>query len=468
MAKKKTSTRAKASPDVHEDTSSVSYVGDSTTGSLLQAALKKKMKTESVFDGTSSLGLEYGLAMPSLAARAIFSSSCYMLGKLVMVVGKQGSNKSAFMTELQRWHFCSGGFGAQVHTENKDQPRLRLGTFGHNMTWFNEYMTVFPNSTEETQQYITAFAQLYREQCSKKGAIRPFALGQDSLTAKSSEATQKKILDSGHADKSYDDAQNAGLITKYMKSFWPMVEDLPFSWIVVNHIGDKMPTPGQFTLSRQPPEKTSPGGKFQKYAEGVEIEASASKQFQIQSGGKLFTGHTCTFKINKNGWGPKSFPIKVNFLWWFEPDPAKPGHFRQTFTWDWHSATIRLWETAKTYAPKTYAQLTDVCDMRVGDGTPSGMCWSKRLGVPKSDPISYQQMSLLLETKPELLLEIYAVLQIIERPVLAPGQDFRKVIHKKTEAIEVESWKIFQDHQQVPLIDGDAEVEEQATSTEEG
>ena len=465
--KKATRKKGTRKGDVHEDTGDVAYVGSKTAGALLRGSLQKKLKTMAIYDGHAAVDLQLGIAMPALSARMIFSSAAYLLNKMVMIVGKKGSNKSAFMTEIQRWHYCAGGLAGLVHSENKDQPELRNGTFGHNASWIEEYNVLFPKTTEETQAAMTAHALSYREHCKLNGATRPYAVGLDSLAARGSEKTLEGITEDGHAVQGYDAAKNAGLITTYMKSFWSMVEGLPFSWVVVNHIKEKMST-STFKLGHAPPEKTSPGGELQKYLEGVELELSASKQFQMRSGGNLFTGHTCTFSCNKNGWGPKSYPVKVDFLWWFEPDPANPGKFRQQFVWDWHTATIRIWKDLEKYLPETHKQLHEVCDIRTKvksqsgsqKSLPAGMCWSKRLDIPETEPVTYSQASMILETKPDLLREIYAVLQIIDRPTLAPGQDYIKVLAKKQERAVVEAWQVFQEQQRVPVILGDAEVTE--------
>jgi hypothetical protein len=117
----------------------------------------------------------------------------------------------------------------------------------------------------------------------------------------------------------------------------------------------------------------------------------------------------------------------VRFKTWYNEDA--PGVSRLHSRFEWWEAGILLLEDgvglSTTKKASLLPKLKEVCHVQTKSGGAAGkLYYCKRLDVSASDAMSAHELGVLLETRPEVLGDIYAVLGIQRRPFFRPGVEF--------------------------------------------
>jgi len=354
----------------------------------------------------ADVGVVTGIPLPSLVMRYFFRSTVFPLSKIVPLTGQEGSCKSAFLYEIMRWHYMANGGAALAQNENKDSPELRRSILKYNPEWASKFFKEDTTSLEEWQEFLirtlSSTKEIY-EDSKTAGAVWPLILGVDSITATGTAAELENIHSDGFASRGF--AVMANLISRFMRAMPGQLRNYPFTVVGTNHL-----KPGTDAMGR--PKDDIPGGKSVKFMETYEIKMVRIKDIDKANYG----GITVQFTLQKNSLGPSRFSVKADLLWWRAPGPN--GKPRQETAWDWETASIELLLAFESCKGKKglYRRLQEVCDIHVISKT-TRKAWSNVLGVPKDSPTTFRQLGRLLETRQDILVQLYEILGIEVRTV---------------------------------------------------
>jgi len=228
------------------------------------------------------------------------------------------------------------------------------------------------------------------------------------------------IMELGYAKKHYASAAN--IITDYMKALPSIMAGCPFSLVAVNHL-----KPGKDANNNT--IYTTPGGKSMKFAESYEMR-------MVRRGHPIGFGDVSGVDIDvtmvKNTLGESKYRVPLRFMWQVFRDKS------QFSWWDWHYSSIEfLVRLEKTKGCKAlWEEIMSIVDLREATFGQNGRVWSEKLGLPKEAKSTFQQASLALEARPDLLSQIYPLLGIMEEPALMPGLDYRLQLEQSFIAAE--------------------------------
>ena len=111
---------------------------------------------------------------------------------------------------------------------------------------------------------------------------------------------------------------------------------------------------------------------------------------------------------------------------WYQKDAN--GDWKLQTEYDWPGATVRMLlcdGMTKTTAAILEPRIKSVIDIHEKAGGAKGkLYWSDRLDVPSAEAMPISDLGRLIEANPELLIELYKVLNIQRRPMYVPGKDF--------------------------------------------
>lgn len=192
----------------------------------------------------------------------------------------------------------------------------------------------------------------------------------------------------------------------------------PLTFVGVNHL--KMATDaqtGQVDLN-------IPGGWALKF------QCAAIVQMERMGKVKEYSNYKAAnvrFNTIKNSYGVDNIRAMVRFKTWYQEDAPGVQRLHSRFEW-WEAGILFLATGAgltqanqKIMVPK----MREVCDIREKSGGSAGkLYWSKRLGVSANDAMPAHDLGVLLERRPDVLTDIYAVLNITQQPYFKPGVDF--------------------------------------------
>jgi RecA/RadA recombinase len=384
----------------------------SMTSDLLAGVVSKLNANKDIaaFNTGMSVANDVGIPLPALALRYLFQITAIPLSRIVQLIGEEGSAKSAFLTEMARWVLLHDGLYFFAENENKDTRTLRSSLLSWEDKLIKRVVDQPTKYMEAWQMFLTRSIESAKHlQMLKTGPGRtiPILFGVDSLTGTASKATIDKVIAQGFASKSYADV--AYLVAQWMRCTPELIGNFPFLFVATNHAKPAKDDMGN-------PIYNVPGGKGTKFMETFE--------FLLKRVGDLKKANTkgirIRFKNMKNSLGPGRKTIEANMLWQIIPHGEG---FRQMTAWDWHTASIEMLQTFETEA-KTRDAIKDVTGIRV-TSVSKKLCYSDLLGAgDKSNPISYFQMSQILETRPDVLAKLYPVLHITPCVPFAPGHDY--------------------------------------------
>lgn len=402
---------------------------DSSIDTMFASAIepiKAATGLDGIYLGADLERIIVGLPLPALCLRYLFQSTIFPLGRVIQFAGPFGSCKSAMLYELMMWHMVYGGGAALAECENKDAVQMRNGILQYNPTWLRRITYGEANKLQEWQSFLTANLiqfQTASDLPGGPGRTIPICCGIDSLTAVDSAAEIDKVTEAGYSALGY--AQQANLITRYMRQgVVHRLRGYPFTIAGTNHLKQQMTAakPGM------PPPMKSPGGEAVNFMATFLVEMSRIKDIERED----YEGIRVGLKMAKNSIGPSRKRIESQLLWWQEMDPAT-GIFRQRFAWDWHTATVELLLSfcdPKSHKKTLGNNLREITGI-VKD--PGGKAHSRVLGI--RDPVDYRLVGMELETRQDLLAQIYPMLGISPYSVFQPGLDYRTMLDEATRSV---------------------------------
>lgn len=355
------------------------------------------------------------LPVPAFIVRYLLQNEGLPLSCIYQAVGPQASYKSTFVAEVIRWHRLCGGKGILLEAETKPTPELRNSV----LNWDEKACLVEDCELQEHWQDKTTFytkeIQKLAAQNGGPGRTRPYCIAVDSLTGKASAQTIKKIDEEGHAGLHYPvEAKN---IADYMRAYPQKLLGWPITFIGVNHMKIAKDDKGNIDYN-------IPGGWALKFQCAAIFEMERMGKIQEYANYKAATIRMGTIK---NSYGPDRIRINVRFKTWYQEDA--PGTFRLHSRFEWWEAGILFLAEGKGLSEAQgkvlLPRLKDVCDVKEKSGGSMGkLYYSNRLGITAGDAMSAHDLGVLLETRPDVLADIYGVLGVQRRPFFRPGVDY--------------------------------------------
>lgn len=386
---------------------------------MRDAGIDKLGRTD-IAIGADCEAMTVGLPLPSLALRYLFQSTVFSLGRIIQLIGKEGSCKSAFLYELYRWHCVYGGGYAHIENENKDSPLLRNSILERNPVWTRRGLMCPSRSLEEWQNALTYYTDYFMTEMNRAGGpgrILPTILGVDSLTGTSPEAEQAKTVAEGHASRGYP--LMANLITRYMRDRSTVHRGYPITIASTNHLKVNKDDRGMN-------QKTTPSSGQVDFMATYIIEMARAigggDIDQIQ--GEKRTGLRLSLTATKNSLGPSRRRIDAEFIWWWERD--EQDHPRQCHRWDWDTAAIEMLVRLGDNRKADATEVNKIIHLNAKKTHPRTV-WSKTLGIPEASPLSWREAGQILESRTDILHALYPELGILEGYYFQPGIDYRQM-----------------------------------------
>ncbi len=381
---------------------------------------KSRFGDDKVFTGKESESRLVGLQLPALALRYLYQCNIMPLSRVEQITGTQESCKSAFLYEKYRWIRCNGGKNYHIENESKDSDSLRLSIMNY------DYSAVDPFISESLDEWQTYLTYLTGDKAVKRvligtkeapgpGKTVPIGFGVDSLTAKASREVQNKMEEQGYADRVHP--VDALKLSSYLKFMPQKLVGWPFWFGAINHLKPQKTAVGAIDYH-------TPGGYSIKFQETFETRLARIADVDSGDNGVLIK-----FVTQKNSLGPGRKTINAAFRWYFDKDTG-----RQRSYWDWHSATIDLLDKGLK-SGSMRSSCMEVCDIHTKSAGGKKV-WSRALGIPESDPVSYGEAGMVLESRPELLTQLHKLLGVREYSIFKPGIDYNQQLKNAVVAVE--------------------------------
>jgi len=353
------------------------------------------------------------LPVPAFSMRYLIQNEGLPLSCMYQAVGPEASYKSTFAMEVVRWHRLCGGRGLLCEAETKPTSELRNSV----LNWDLKAVDIEDCETfEDWQRKLTRYTVGLQKRMEKAGTRDiPWCAVVDSLTGKASEHTLKNIQKVGHANLHFP--VEARQMADYMRAYPQMLLGWPFTFVGVNHM----------KINRNPDgtvDYNIPGGWALKF------QCSAIFELEKMGGIKEFNNYkaaTIRFSMLKNSYGADDSKIKVRFKTWLQEDA--PDTFRLHSRFEWWEASILFIATGNglsaAKAQRLVPKMKEACDIHEKSGGSRGkLYWSNALGVPSSEAMPPHDLGMILETKPDVLKDLYNVTGIQRRQFFRPGVDF--------------------------------------------
>jgi hypothetical protein len=391
-------------------------------------------------------GLLVGLPLPALSCRMLFRCDSFPIGRTWELAGEEGSCKTALLSEICRWHAIYGGGGHIAETENKDAATLRNGILQWNERWIRQRVDMSYCDTLEQWQAATTFKLRYLQKQMddpklKIGRTIPYMCGVDSLTAVDTQSNVDATMEAGHSKIGF--SQIANLVSRYMRQGpATLMREYPFSLVVTNHM---KPTQD----ARGIKQDHVVGGKSLPFASTLRIYMYRVSDIDTQQHG----GIRVKMKLQKNSMGAsRAMPIECEMIWFRETVPWMPKPVKR-FVWDWHSATVEALDrlTATKGKVELGKQLLEICGIRTESKT-LRTAYSKVLGIPKSDPQHYRIVAQELEKRPDILEQMYPLLDIEVLPKFKAGVDYREICAAVDTEAAKKAESLYQETTELPEI----------------
>lgn len=382
---------------------------DSVMDAMFQNMAEKLGSDECIMTQQQSEERIIGIPLPSLALAYIFQNDVLPFGRSLTLNGLQAGGKSSLMTEIMRWHNSYAGVSNLIENETKDYPDIRQGIFLHDEQLLRRIKIVQTAQVEEWQTAMTVAldnAKKFMKTAGKRAT--PVCIGLDSVAGKLARGQSAKISESGSASRGYSDV--ALLTSQYMQDMPRKLINMPVTIIGIQHLKkDKDPKTGINILS-------TPGARAIKFFETFEIEVTRKKPIELVDEGGVHT----TLTTRKNSMGPYPRSINVIFRWWWSEHPVT-GQWVQWFVWDWYDATIEMLVNFAKDQKTLYNRINQVVDLHPMKSR--RRIWSRELGIPESDPVTYHDAGAILESRGDVLVELYKLLGIHRRRRFRMGED---------------------------------------------
>ncbi len=390
---------------------------------IMDRLQKEKGDPDIVMIGSDET-VDVGIPFPSFSLEYLFGITVYPLGRIVMVVGPEASVKSGFVFEITRWFKESAGHAFTLESESKFSKTFAQSIIGYEYARATGLVPC--DGIDDWQSHMQAiFSELKLRMIGTKtnkgpGMVWPVHMTVDSIMGKSMMESQHRIEKKGHAGR--DHPVEAQSITKFMRKIPQDIRRWPFAITAVNHLKAKKTEQG-FLI------RDKPGGMGLNFQETFEIEMARVKRMHM----KDYEVLRLRMKCAKSSLGIDQRSILVDVLFWDEPaDADNPdGSWRQKTVFNWHGATIDLLLGMEGSERKRWAGDKDVDDPGVLDlhrqdlGNKGKGVWSKTLGIPKTDPVSFAEAGAILSDNDEVMLKLRHHFGIKIFREFEPGVDYR-------------------------------------------
>jgi len=388
---------------------------------------RRETGSQSIVVGSETGQLIFGLRFPAFCLEYLFDSNVLPLSRMINIIGKPHSNKSAFVYEIFRWFRNRGGGGVLLENETKFAEDLCRSI----MCWPSKDSYIYyPSDSMEGWQagllsVLTLLKKLFTGTKSEPGPGRkvPMALAVDSLSGKMSKTTIKKIVEEGYASKTHPN--EALSLSKFLGMIPQEIADWPFCFLTTNHLKSKSDNRG-IAIDHQP------GGESVRFQETYEVRMG--KQSVIDT--LDHQGVVLKMKLTKSSLGQCDRWIETRCLWWHERDDS--GKMRQSTVWDWNWATIRNLIIMTKNKKEIGDRIREVVDLNAVAEGGDGKAWSRQLGVSKDSAVSYSELGLLLQKNKAVLTRLRDLFGIKRRNVFNPDVDYLQQIEKVKARIKSE------------------------------
>lgn len=408
------------------------------------AEARKKFGHKSVFLGSESETLVIGIPCPALAFEYVIAQDCFPLGLVMQIVAKHGVGKSGLLAEFGRWFDLAGGGMVLCENETKFNPHWYTSIMGKEV--YDRMVMHRCKSVEGWQRHLTFGIKNMRADMmgtkEKPGPGRSFPVlfGVDSIMGKMSEENQEKIVGKAADPKKgkkgskpttgegFAQARSfpieAGSITKYMRTVPQLMDDWPFSLVLINHLRMKTDDMGNA-------ERNKTGGEQVNFQESFELEIKKIGGHAKKIAAADFEGVPLQISCEKNSFGPTGRKIQVRLLWWHEPDPITGRPFQKT-VWDWDWATVHLLNSllngdASTYLKAKLKKMDFHIDITSAGDVDNG-AWSETLGMKEKEALTWSEVGAMIREDDKLMDQLRDALGIARRPLLTG--DYMKQLSK--------------------------------------
>jgi hypothetical protein len=384
------------------------------------------------------------IPLPALVLEWYLGVDGWPLSRSVSVAAEYHVGKTAFLTDIVRWHRLMTGRGIVACTEgDKDSPTLRQSILNYDLN-----AMAYDNfgSVEDWQKHLTnASKKVMALFKSKPELTSPVCFGTDSVVGALCRNKIKGIWEDGHA--SADFATEAKLYGDWLRTFTNMaLAGNPFTFVGTSHIYEvanrKAGLPAKIVVS---------GGIKQLYAAAISILMKHVKKIDYVN----LKGQIVNFSLLKNTLaGTRHYNRFDCGLYWTKGEDGV-----QHTWWDWDEATIWLLSDREMFPAKGASgeSVVAACNIRAVSG---GLYFCKELGVSEDDAMSASELGRVLNTKPEVLENLRTALKIQRHNKFIPGIEYKPVAL----AVPVEDDEIVDEAGEVHKKKRKAKTEEEVAS----
>ena len=410
----------------------------SATSSALQAVMatvRAEYNDPSICCAGEAGRMVIGVPVP-FAFQYLTQNDVYPLGRMVQVVGTEGTCKSALCFEIARWFADSSGTAVLFENETKYSPDFANSIMGYPDVIRRETLGYVPcASVDEWQERIQTVAGEFRTlmvgKDGKSGVGRtfPVLLILDSIMGKLSEESQANIEKAGAAGRAFP--VEALMINNWLKKFPQDIAEWPMAFMTVNHLKPQK-AEGGFHMERH-----KAGGRSISFQETWELEMKRDKNAKISLVGDdnsfELSGLNLRIHCKKNSLGETDRSIRASILWQHALCPVT-NKVRQFTKWDWPSAAV---DVLLAYDKgKRKEMINSVVDINAVTGK---KFWSRRLGISKENAVPQHDFGVALESDKDVIAELQPMLGIKVRKKFQPGVDYLDQLEELEAAIARET-----------------------------
>jgi len=344
------------------------------------------------------------IPVPALSTRYLLQNEGFFLGKIVHLVGEEASFKSTFALELARWHLNALGYGIIFETETRPVHDIQKAILKDE----DRYWCFSCTSLDQWQLGILQAIKTFNE----SSEHYPLCIVVDSLLGCNAEDTIKRHEEEGALSARFSTESRA--IADFLRS---NVNKLLGTLITLCFVNHKKVRQAAGAYWAAPPVVTSLGGSEPRFYASYEFLLSRASESRT-SINSLYN-HEVSFRVQKNTFGIQDFELRcpIKFI-------TKDGCLVDV-EFDWHTATINLLTTDRAVRPPFSAavkkRIREICDIQARSaGSKGTYYYCDQLGVPSSEAMPAHELGLLIEQNPEILSELYSVLNIRRRYMYNP------------------------------------------------
>lgn len=344
-----------------------------------------------------------GIPFPSLALEWLTENRTFPMGRVMTIVGKEGSCKSALGVEIHRWarKWCDG-WGIVFDAESKFSMELAQSILGWDDPKALGY-TSCKSQEEWMHKLQTAQRNFIKQWGGTKqtrgiGRFYPVTFILDSLSGRDSLETIGKIAEQGSPGRTFSIESMKN--TKLLRKIAADIENEPFTLIIVNHLKD-----GE-DLGYGQKERKRPGGVHTLFQQTFEFETRVRRRTYRQANEKrIDLGIACY----KNSLGVTGRAIEVTFCFRKEEDPKDSSRLRQVSYFDWHTSTMRMIDWLGANDPPVGKKVLEITGLRKKN---NNAYYSTLLGIPKTKPATARATGLAIHKNKEMKAKLRNTLGI--------------------------------------------------------